>query len=398
MFNKDIIKNIQNLIVKPNKALARASISYLSQYIEEAINYDHFFEIDYENYGESIIQSSSISADKKEQIRKLWNNQSRNTNLFTTDKEPSIYSKEKEPSSPYRSNQAKELVSQSTYRNNQAKETASQSPYRNNQSIIPVSHSTIRNDQAKEPAFQQNYHNDHNNTLSTSNSSFYQGDKNPVSGDSNLIKAIQKLSDEMSILKNEYSTKIGEMSQIIINQQKEISYLKSNLPNTKQLCYDNESRIQRIENDLKHLNNEIQKCNSRIDSLESNSCDQSELKDIKYELSQIKNKQTSLILKGIKNEKSIQNLIQTVKNQEEMIKSTIGNNESNLQQKIQEISNNLSSQFSGYRNSLNQYVTKYISFNYSSNFKYLFFNLISFQFLIKFHLIFFYRVHFECFM
>ena len=70
MSKNDILKNIRALIQNAgNSATNFASSSYLSQNLEEAIKYDIFFDINYEQYGERILRSSRVPDERKEEIR-----------------------------------------------------------------------------------------------------------------------------------------------------------------------------------------------------------------------------------------------------------------------------------------------------------------------------------------
>ena len=70
MSKNDILKNIGALIQNTgNGATNFASSSYLSQNLEEAIKYDIFFDINYEQYGERILRSSRVPDERKEEIR-----------------------------------------------------------------------------------------------------------------------------------------------------------------------------------------------------------------------------------------------------------------------------------------------------------------------------------------
>ena len=73
MSKVDILRNVEYL-VSSKKAFTMVAISYLSANIEEAIKYDEFFHIDFENHAKKIIDRAGISPSRKEEIRQMFIN------------------------------------------------------------------------------------------------------------------------------------------------------------------------------------------------------------------------------------------------------------------------------------------------------------------------------------
>ena len=73
MSKEEFDQNIQRLNSKI-KAFSNTAISYFSQKIETAIQYDEFFQIDYDKYASVIIERANISENRKEEIRQMFKN------------------------------------------------------------------------------------------------------------------------------------------------------------------------------------------------------------------------------------------------------------------------------------------------------------------------------------
>lgn len=259
MANTDIINNINNLLkLNTNKALVRASISYLSQNLEKASQYDLFFEIDYEKYGKQIVESSNISPAEKENINQLWGCKGPKTARLS----PISRAIERESPPSFRQPQ----------RNNPYQIISAKTPPNSKTSVSA-------------PPKQQ-----------TPNC------KVQIPEDCDLYDLIRQLMNEIYIMKKDFSAKISEMSHQINNQQKEIESLKYQLSTLTRTL--NEQRIKKIENDLLQL--------KQANEPRRNDPYRNELEKIKSEIDQIKRRLNQ-------NDQSLLNINFSMRQKEEMI-------------------------------------------------------------------------------
>lgn len=172
MSKNDILKNIRALIQNTgNGATNFASSSYLSQNLEEAIKYDIFFDINYEQYGERILRSSRVPDERKEEIRQLWSNKkSQDTIMNSTN-------------TMNENTQSKQIQ----HENNTIKDMT-----------IPLS-----------------------SNIFTSNSNEIQLH--------DLFKKLANLAIEITKIKQEYSAKIDDMDRIIKSHERDSSFLTSQI-------------------------------------------------------------------------------------------------------------------------------------------------------------------------
>ena len=172
MSKNDILKNIGALIQNTgNGATNFASSSYLSQNLEEAIKYDIFFDINYEQYGERILRSSRVPDERKEEIRQLWSNKkSQDTIMNSTN-------------TMNENTQSKQIQ----HENNTIKDMT-----------IPLS-----------------------SNIFTSNSNEIQLH--------DLFKKLANLAIEITKIKQEYSAKIDDMDRIIKSHERDSSFLTSQI-------------------------------------------------------------------------------------------------------------------------------------------------------------------------
>lgn len=215
MSSIDIQNNIANLLKSHNKVQARVAIQYLSQHLDDAKDYPGFYDISYENYGEQIIQSSSLPRDKQEEIRQKWKI---SKNIQTQDR---II-----PNS-------REIVS------------LQESPIVKSSTQIS-STSIIKKDDA--------YRNeDQMYTIPA--------------------KVLIQIMNEITTIKQDYNKRINELNSMIEKQQREYSKLLSEFHDQISIQKSNENKIQQIEKDfILQKNKQIEvnrKLNQKIDQIEN---------------------------------------------------------------------------------------------------------------------------------